>query len=115
MHALLLRLAAQHDAAATVRPILAAFPAHHGKSETSQSMFGMRAANTGLTDPLTSRELEVLALLPERLSNKEIARRLGLAPTTVKRHTVNLYGKLSVNKRWDAVLRAEALGILPRR
>ena len=77
--------------------------------------FGIRAANTGLLDPLTSRELEVLALLPERLSTKEIAHRLGLAPTTVKRHTANLYGKLGVNKRWDAVIKAEALGILPHR
>ena len=71
-------------------------------------------ANAGLPEPLTNRELEILALLPERLSNKEIAHRLGLAPTTVKRHTVNLYGKLGVNKRWDAVLKADALGVLPR-
>ena len=53
--------------------------------------------------------------MPERLSNKEIAHRLGLSPTTVKRHTVNLYGKLGVTKRWDAVIKAEALGVLPRR
>jgi LuxR family maltose regulon positive regulatory protein len=50
--------------------------------------------------------------LRERLSNKEIAHKLCLSTTTVKRHTVNLYGKLGVNKRWDAVIKAEALGIL---
>ena len=73
----------------------------------------MRVANAGLLEPLTSRELEVWPCCP-RLSNKEIAYRLGLSPTTVKRHTVNLYCKLGVNKRWDAVLKAEALGLLPR-
>ena len=115
MQTLLLQLAGQGYAVETVRRILAAFPAGHIESKTNQSVFGMRAANAGLLDPLTSRELEVLALLPERLSTKEIARRLGLAPTTVKRHTVNLYGKLGVNNRWDAVLKAETLGILPHR
>ena len=40
---------------------------------------------------------------------------LGLSPTTVKRYTVNLYEKLGVGKRRDAVIKAEALGILPPR
>jgi len=115
MQTLLLQLAAQGYAAETVRRILAAFPAARSEGKLSQTMFATRAANAGLADPLTSRELEVLALLPERLSIKEIAYRLGLAPTTVKRHTTNLYSKLGVNKRWDAVLKAETLGILPIR
>jgi LuxR family maltose regulon positive regulatory protein len=114
MQELLQRLAQQGDAVDTIRHILAAFPAPHAHSETGATEFSMRAANAGLLEPLTSRELEVLALLPARLSNKEIAYRLGLSPTTVKRHTVNLYGKLGVNKRWDAVLKAEVLGLLPR-
>jgi LuxR family maltose regulon positive regulatory protein len=53
--------------------------------------------------------------LRERLSNKEIAGKLYLSTATVKRHLVNIYGNLGVNKRLDAVIRAEALGILPRR
>ena len=67
----------------------------------------------GLIEPLSERELEVMALLSERLSNKEIAQELTISPTTVKRHTVNIYQKLSVGSRRDAVARALALGLLP--
>jgi LuxR family maltose regulon positive regulatory protein len=66
-----------------------------------------------LIEPLSDRELEVLGLLAERLSNKEIARELSISPMTVKRHTVNIYQKLLVQGRREAVARAIALGILP--
>jgi two-component system response regulator DegU len=56
-----------------------------------------------------------LALLRERSSNKEIAHKLCLSTLTVKRHLVNIYGKLGVNNRWDAVVKAETLEILPPR
>jgi LuxR family transcriptional regulator, maltose regulon positive regulatory protein len=62
--------------------------------------------------PLTNRELDVLKLLEERLSNKEIARRLVIAPATVKRHTLSIYGKLGVSGRHEAVAKARHLGIL---
>jgi LuxR family transcriptional regulator, maltose regulon positive regulatory protein len=94
---------------------VAAFPELSKPSETSDAGPGMRVANAALVEPLTGRELEVLALLRERLSNKEIARMLSLSPTTVKRHTVNLYGKLGVNRRSEAVVKAENLKILPLR
>jgi LuxR family maltose regulon positive regulatory protein len=61
------------------------------------------------------REYDVLILLRERLSNKEIAQKLNLSPATVKRHLVNIYGKLGVSKRMQAVIQAETLGILPQR
>jgi ATP/maltotriose-dependent transcriptional regulator MalT len=77
--------------------------------------FTRLVANAGLVEPLTGRELDVLALLRERLSDKEIAHKLSLSPATVKRHTANLYGKLGVNKRRDAAIKAEAPGILPPR
>jgi len=119
MQTMLLRLAAQGFAkqgfAETVRRILAAFPEPRKKSETGHAGSRIHAANAKLIEPLTDRELEILALLRERLSNKEIARMLSLSPMTVKRHLVNLYGKLGVNKRWDAAIEAEALGILPPR
>jgi LuxR family maltose regulon positive regulatory protein len=114
MQAMLLGLAKQ-DFAETVRRILAAFPEPRKKIETGHAGSGIHAANARLVEPLTDRELEVLVLLRERLSNKEIAHKLVLSPMTVKRHLVNLYGKLGVNKRWDAVIKAEALEILPPR
>lgn len=67
-----------------------------------------------LDEPLTARELDVLQLMRERLSDKEIAARLSISIGTVKRHSANLYGKLGVNRRWDAVSHAEELGILRR-
>ena len=62
--------------------------------------------------PLTNRELEILELLNERLTNKEIAARLVIAPGTVKAHTIRIYKKLAVNGRREAVERAIALGVL---
>ena len=112
---MLLRLAGQGFAAETVRRILAAFLELQKEIATNDAGTRHHAANARLVEPLTDRELEVLALLHKRLSNKEIAHMLGLSPATVKRYTVNLYGKLGVGKRSDAVIKAEALGILPPR
>jgi LuxR family maltose regulon positive regulatory protein len=66
-----------------------------------------------LVEPLTDRELEVLDLLAEDLSNREIGWRLFVSLPTVKSHTRNIYGKLGVHSREEAVARARALGILP--
>jgi LuxR family maltose regulon positive regulatory protein len=66
-----------------------------------------------LIEPLTERELEILVLLERRLSNKEIAARLVIAPGTVKSHTIHIYQKLNVKGRRQAVNQARALGILP--
>jgi PAS domain S-box-containing protein len=65
-----------------------------------------------LTEPLTARELEVLDLLARRLTNKEIATTLCLSWQTVAKHTNNIFQKLRVTGRRDAVARAAALGIL---
>ena len=59
--------------------------------------------------------LDVLDLLALRLSKKEIADKLFVSITTVKGHLQNIYGKLEVSKRREAVDKAKALGILPRR
>jgi LuxR family maltose regulon positive regulatory protein len=65
-----------------------------------------------LVEPLSPRELEVLGLLAQGLSNREIAERLVISLSTVKGHTSNIYGKLAVGSRTQAVARARALGIL---
>ncbi len=67
---------------------------------------------SSLIEPLSERELEVLQLIAQGLTNKEIASRLYLAPSTVKVHTRNIYGKLGVHNRTQAVTLARDLGLL---
>ena len=62
---------------------------------------------------MSERELEVLQLIAEGLTNPEIAGRLFLSLNTVKVHTHNIYGKLSARSRTQAVAQARALGIVP--
>ena len=59
---------------------------------------------------LTDRERDVLRLLADRRSNKEIAAALSIAPATVKKHTVRLYEKLQVDGRHEAAAAAKAFG-----
>jgi LuxR family maltose regulon positive regulatory protein len=66
-----------------------------------------------LVEPLSQRELEVLHLMALGKTNQEIARQLIVAPGTVKAHTANIYRKLDVANRTEAVARARQLGILP--
>jgi DNA-binding NarL/FixJ family response regulator len=65
-----------------------------------------------LVEPLSARELEVLVLLADGLSNQEIAERLTIAPGTVKNHVSNILSKLDVRDRTQAVLRAQEIGLL---
>jgi LuxR family transcriptional regulator, maltose regulon positive regulatory protein len=65
-----------------------------------------------LLEPLTEREREVLRLLLEGASNREIARRLVLSVNTVKRHVYNLCGKLGVQSRAQAIVRARTLNLV---
>ena len=93
-----------------VRRLLAAFPeAEPKKVDSSQ----MPAPESELFEPLSEREIEVLQLIAEGLTNPEIAARLYLSLNTVKVHTRNIYGKLDAHNRTQAVARARALGILP--
>jgi LuxR family maltose regulon positive regulatory protein len=70
------------------------------------------ARHDPLVDPLSDRELEVLRLLATELSGPEIARHLVVSLNTVRTHTKNIYTKLAVGSRREAVRRAEALGLL---
>ncbi len=65
-----------------------------------------------LVEPLSERELEVLRLIADGHSNQAIADRLVVAVSTVKRHINNIYGKLDVQSRTQALVRARELHLL---
>jgi LuxR family maltose regulon positive regulatory protein len=67
------------------------------------------AGESDLQELLTYREMDVLKLLEERLSNKEIAHLLGISSETVRQHTVNLFRKLNVDNRRQAVVVARRM------
>jgi LuxR family maltose regulon positive regulatory protein len=92
-----------------VRRLLSAFPVTEPEQTGSSKT---QASNSELIEPLSERELEVLELLAEGLTNQEIASRLYISLNTVKVHTRNIYGKLGAHHRAEAVARARALGIL---
>ena len=92
-----------------VRRLLGAIPdAKPEKTDLSKT----HVPHTELIEPLTEREIEVLQLIAEGLTNQEIGSRLYLSPNTVKVHAHNIYGKLGVNNRTQAGVRAIDLGIL---
>ncbi len=67
---------------------------------------------SGRAEELSKRELELLGLIAEGLSNQDIAERLFLSPHTVKVHVRNIFSKLDVSTRTQAVARARLLGML---
>jgi len=75
-----------------------------------QSTFA--SPNSKMLEPLSQRELEVLQLIAQGLSNHEIGERLFLALDTVKGHNRNIYSKLQVQRRTEAIARARELGLL---
>src|SRR6202035_2629953 len=66
---------------------------------------------SAVTDALSAREADILRLIADGLSNKEIARDLAIAPETVKSHVKHIFIKLNVEKRAQAVSRAQILGL----
>ncbi len=89
-----------------VRKLLGAFGDQPGHPLPAQQTHQL------LIDPLSGRELEVLGLIAEGRSNKEIASELVIAIGTVKRHTVNIFNKLDVRNRTEAVAKARELELL---
>lgn len=85
---------------------LAIAATNHSKSRLTGKAFTI--------EPLTNRELDILELLAQRLRNKEIAARLFVSPETVKGYLKNLYQKLDVHNRHDAVLKAAEIGAASR-
>ena len=96
-------------APAYVRRLLAAFPV--AASEQTKPA-PSPDSESELIEPLSEREIEVLQLIAEGLTGPEIATRLILSPHTVKAHTRNIFGKLDVHTRTQAIVRSQALGIL---
>lgn len=86
--------------------LLSAFEAAPDSQSTRQS------GTQNLVDPLSAREIEVLALVAEGLSNREIAQKLYLSTGTVKVHLKHIFGKLAVSSRTQAVARARELNLL---
>jgi len=92
-----------------VQHLLAAFPdakPKHPKTMQSQ------VSDDEWVEPLSDRELDVLRLIAEGLTNQDIAAKLYLSLNTVKAHSRNIYGKLGVKSRTQAAARARALGLL---
>jgi LuxR family maltose regulon positive regulatory protein len=87
-----------------IRKLLAAFDAEKQNTAVKSSQ--------PLVEPLSQRELEVLQLIAQGLSNDEIGKRLFLALDTVKGHNRRIYEKLQVQRRTEAVARARELGLL---
>jgi LuxR family maltose regulon positive regulatory protein len=111
MARLLVELTSRGRAHRHARHLLAAFGA---RPPASMHVLPSRdSVADELIEPLTERELEVLELLAGRLSNKEVARTLHISWQTVTKHTVNIYQKLQVGDRREAVHRGQALGLIP--
>ena len=111
--ALLRRTLAGRDAAsaAAERPAILRDYAKEILAAVEQEQ-GQQDSEPALPEPLTEREMEVLRLLAEGISNKEIAARLVVAPSTVKQHLKHIYGKLDVHSRVQAVSRGRELGLI---
>jgi LuxR family maltose regulon positive regulatory protein len=92
-----------------VQRMIAVFPV---EEQEQTEKLPMQASEFDLIEPLSERELEILQLIAEGLTNQKIGAQLYLSLNTVKAHTRNIYGKLGVNSRTQAVAKARALGIL---
>jgi len=92
-----------------VQHLLAAFPV---TEQEETDLTKPQVDQSGLIEPLSAREIDVLELLARGLTNQVVATRLFISLHTVKAHTRNIYSKLAVNNRTQAVDRARTLGIL---
>jgi LuxR family maltose regulon positive regulatory protein len=84
----------------------------HVKQEIAFASSGRAPSAQSLIEPLSERELQVLRLICEGKSNQEIADELVIALDTVKRHANNLYGKLGVKRRAQAIIEARKLRLV---
>jgi LuxR family maltose regulon positive regulatory protein len=95
-----------HTLLGYVDKLLAAFAPPANKQST------INIQQSEMVEPLSGRELEVLRLVAQGLSNREISERLFLAVNTIKGHNQKIFNKLQVQSRTEAVARARELGLL---
>ena len=83
------------------------------RAESAESTHAVLSPQpSALIEPLSARELEILRLIADGQSNQAIADTLVIAVSTVKRHINNIYGKLDVQSRTQALMRARELQLL---
>jgi DNA-binding NarL/FixJ family response regulator len=91
---------------------------HEGQSALDPAIVGKvlshlsGGAQPGLVEPLSAREIEVLRLAARGFTNKAIGAELNISDRTVQGHLANVYGKLAVSNRTEAVTRAMQLGLI---
>jgi LuxR family maltose regulon positive regulatory protein len=105
---LLQQAAARGVTARYVNELLAAF----GTGDSMSASPPSSPKTSALVEPLSGRERQVLQLMGEGRSHREIAAALVVTINTVKKHAANIYGKLGVHSRTQAVVRAQELGLL---
>jgi LuxR family maltose regulon positive regulatory protein len=88
-----------------IQNVLAAFPVEQSSKKLSE-------VEGEWIEPLSEREIEVLQLIAEGMTNQEVGSLLFLSLNTIKVHTRNIYSKLNVSNRTQAVTKARALGLL---
>jgi DNA-binding NarL/FixJ family response regulator len=114
----LLKDVSGHDLAEAVRTVAAGGAliepsvARRVVAEFARMAPPARASGAGLPEPLSDREREILKLLAQGLSNREIAARLSLAQGTVKNYVTTILQKLGARDRTQAALRARELGLI---
>ena len=79
---------------------------------TGYQRFGKPKISLGGTTSLSQREMDVLRLMSEGLTNKEIANRLYVSLNTIKTHTSNIYAKLDVERRTQAIIKARQMNLI---
>ncbi len=94
-----------------VKQLLSVFEAEHASANDTEDDWSF-AASQFLVEPLTERELEILRLIAQGYSNRDISEQLFLALSTVKGHNRNIFGKLQVQNRTEALARAHELGLI---